>query len=107
MDTQIAKREAYDETYGLFDYESDEWTPLSIVAALQRDDPTDGIGVTPIMERFARNRVHQLVGISLDRFLEMPRHRCEEIFRICTVMQQKQTNSLADLENEMQQNGGL
>lgn len=66
--------EAYDTTYGLYDHE--RWTdnPLALVSLHPGEDILSHGRLALTIRQFRRNKVNVHFGLSLQEFLEQPRH---------------------------------
>ena len=76
--------EAYDETYGIYDYSVDDPTmPLALVAMHPKEDCVSNGRLEKTIKAFRRSRVYKHYGLSLNEFLQLPRHIGQFILNDC------------------------
>ncbi len=92
-------QEAYDQTYGLFDYDDPNASSLGLVRMhnAERLDRCDRFH--SLLQRFIQHRLHDLLGISFIEFLKLPRSTIELIFEVSADTALAKTDELDALKD--------
>lgn len=80
---QVLLSQAYDMTYGLFDYDANPNRPLAAVSVLPSEDLSYRSARQLRLKQYTANRVLELTGINWLDFLSCPRDMVEEILSEC------------------------
>ena len=100
---QIALTEAYDHTYGIFNYDGIDYNPLSIVAMHPVED-TLKVGLKPFMiKRFRMYDIHKRYGLSLTELLALPRDTVTDIFDDAAKAIAEEEEQMQEIQNEMRE----
>ncbi len=100
---QIALSEAYDHTYGIFNYDSAQYNPLSIVAMHPIED-TLKVGLRPfIIKRFRIYDIQKRYGLSLTELLALPRDMVTDIFDDAAKAITEEEEQMQQIQEEMKE----
>jgi hypothetical protein len=100
---QIALSEAYDHTYGIFNYDSSAYNPLSIVAQHPVED-TLKVGLKPfIIKRFRVYDIQKRYGLSLTELLALPRDTVTDIFDDAAKAITEEEEQMQKIQEEMRE----
>tara|TARA_X000000368_G_C22961934_1_gene681398 strand:- start:506 stop:913 length:408 start_codon:yes stop_codon:yes gene_type:complete len=100
---QIALSEAYDHTYGIFNYDSAAYNPLSIVAQHPIED-TLKVGLKPfIIKRFRIYDIQKRYGLSLTELLALPRDTVTDIFDDAAKAITEEEEQMQQIQEEMRE----
>ncbi len=102
--SSILALEAYDETYGIANYEYDDpRSPFPLVAMHPKEDYVSGSRMEKKIRAFRKHKIHKHYALSLTEFMELPRHIAEFIMEDCLKAEEddsKKAQTLLDgLEN--------
>ncbi len=102
--SSILTLEAYDETYGIANYEYDDpRSPFPLVAMHPKEDYVSGSRMEKKIRAFRKHKIHKHYALSLTEFMDLPRHIAEFIMEDCLKAEEddsKKAQTLLDgLEN--------
>jgi len=101
----IVLNESYDQSYGIFNHDSPQANPLSIVSMHESERYTEGSGLYNQIARYLKHPIKDRFGLDLIDFLNLPREYSEELIRLSAIGQAAPTGAsdadLRKLEQEL------
>lgn len=89
--------ESYEQSYGIFDHNSPNSNPLSIVSMHPSERYTEGSGLYNLIGRYIKHSIKDRFGLDLIQFMHLPREFTEELIRLSALGMGKPGASDADL----------
>lgn len=94
--------QAYDMKYGLYNYNRKDAHPLAPVLL----HPAEDLGFESLkrrlLKRYRAASVYKHTGIPFDRFKQLPRVEVEDILTECIEADQKEFNTAAAMQRDME-----
>lgn len=81
----IVLNESYEQSYGIFDHNSSNAHPLSIVSMHENERYTEGTGLYNLIARYLKHPIKDRFGLSLIEFMNLPREYTEELIRLSAI----------------------
>lgn len=98
LSSSILTLEAYDETYGIANYEYDDpRSPFALVAMHPKEDYVTGNRTEKKIRAFRRHKIHKHYALSLTEFMELPRHIAEFIMEDCMKAEEADSKKAQEL----------
>lgn len=85
LDLEIALRELYEESYGIFDHAAEPDNPLNLMAMHPAEDYTSGSGLYNALRRYRKHGIGEIFHISVIDFVNLPREIVEELISLSIV----------------------
>lgn len=102
MQVKYILTQRYEELYGIRDYSvPDAENPYPLVALNAKEDVYAVSPLFELMNTFIRERVHTHTGMTLDRFLQLPRHWVEHILQSCGKLNNAEALKAKELQASM------
>lgn len=96
--SSILTLEAYDETYGIANYEFDDpRAPFALVAMHRKEDYVSGSRMEKKIRAFRQHKIHKHYALSLTEFMELPRHLAEFIMEDCMKAEESDSRKAQEL----------
>lgn len=77
--------ESYEQSYGIFNHDSAQANPLSIVSVHPSERYTEGSGLYNLIARYLKHPIKECFGLNLIDFINLPREYTEELFRLSAI----------------------
>jgi len=90
--------EAYDQAYGIFDHDSSEWNPLSLVSFHPAEDTLEHSEQYRTIRRFIKYGIVKRFGLNINEFLAQPRDIVEHMFSVAAEAVESEKIDLDSLE---------
>lgn len=109
FDLDIVLNESYEQSYGIFNHNSDRANPLSIVSVHQTERYTEGSGLYNLIARYLKHPIKDRFGLDLIEFINLPREYTEELIRLSAIGKAAPTGGndaeLRELQRKMDSGG--
>jgi hypothetical protein len=85
FDVDIVLGESYDVSYGIFNHDSADAHPLSLVSVHPTERYTEGTGLYNLIARYLKHPIKERFGLSVTEFISLPREFTEELIRLSAI----------------------
>lgn len=85
LDLEILLRESYEQSYAVFNHNSAQANPLSIVSMHESERYTEGTGLYNLIARYLKHPIKDRFGLDLIDFVSLPREFTEELIRLSAI----------------------
>lgn len=107
FDTEILLRKLFDTTYGFFNHEETNDRPLALVAMHDGENLVEGSYMSNLIRDFHKYKIHRLLGISFNEFIEYPPYFIEQIIAIALKDAKDQEAEAKSLQDAIGDEKGL
>lgn len=101
IDSQLLLLDIYETGYNIFDHSNVIDKPLALVALHWSEESSSTSALYERIQQFVDRQVHTKTGLSLDKFLELPRDVCIKILEISAKEQKIEDNIANNLTNRL------
>jgi hypothetical protein len=101
-DAQILLREAYETTYGIYNHDSDNAHPFSLVLNSKKEDYLSFGPLYKLLVKYRLKDVNKTFGLNLKEFLSLPREFTEIILEICENVALDDARAFNDVKEKLE-----
>jgi hypothetical protein len=100
-DARVVLREAYEQTYHIYDHDRVESSPLAIVAMHPSENPFQDSLLAERMKDFARKKIGKWFNMSFTEFIRQPRADVEMMLEVASELNRTDANDTDDIVRKL------